>query len=290
MLKALDESFIHELVEELHLLGSVCKDIADDILEHSLSVLHVVLQVRESHFGLDHPELRRVAGRVGLLRAERRAESIDVPERERKGLDVKLSADCQVRGLSEKVLGIVDLAVLSEGKLIEGKSRHLEHLAGAFRVTARDNGGVHVNKSSFHEERVNRISDQRAHAVRRRKGVGAGPQMRDRSEVLEAVALLLQRIIGRGSTFQFDLFNLHLEGLLRVRSQHYFTRCNDRSADVHLRDLSEVLQVLTVNQLKILEAGAVCKRDKADSLGIAVVADPAAYGHRLVCITVFFVK
>ena len=264
MLKALDEALIHKLVEELHFLGSVREDIADYVLEHRLGVLHVVLQIRESHLGLDHPELSRMAGRVGLLRAESGTEGIDIAESKRESLDVKLAADRQVSRLTKEILGIIDLAVLCERELVQRQGRYLEHLACAFCVTARDDGGVHIDEASLHEEGVDRICDQRADAVCRRKCVGAGTKVRDSSEILKAVALLLQRIIRGGSSFQLDLLHLHLQGLLRIRGQHYFAGRDDRRTDIHLRDLGEILQVAAVHQLQVLEAGAVCQRNESD--------------------------
>ena len=46
-------------------------------------------QVGERHLGLDHPELRQVAARVGVLGAERGAKSVDVAERARGGLGLQ---------------------------------------------------------------------------------------------------------------------------------------------------------------------------------------------------------
>ena len=290
MLQALDEALVHKLVKELHLLRRVGKDIADDILEHRFRILHVVLQIRKRHLRLDHPEFGRMAGRVGLLRAESGSECIYIAESEREGLDVQLTADCQVGGLSEEILGVVYLAVLGERKLVQRKGCNLEHLACAFRVTARDNGGVHIDEASLHEEGVDRIRDQGAHAVCCRKSIGAGTKVRDRSEVFKAVTLLLQRIIGCGSAFQLDLLHLHLQRLLGIRRKDDLSGGDDGRADVHLGDLREVLQVLAVDQLQILEAGAVCQRDKSDRLGITVIADPSANCYRLVRITFFAVK
>ena len=59
--KALYKLLVNKLVEELKLLLAVLEHIADNILDHCLGDVHVVAQLRKSHFGLDHPEFRRVA-------------------------------------------------------------------------------------------------------------------------------------------------------------------------------------------------------------------------------------
>src|SRR5206468_12977879 len=57
---------------------------------------------------LDHPELGEVAAGVGVLGAKRRAESVDVGERERGGLGFELARYREVRLAPEEVLREVD--------------------------------------------------------------------------------------------------------------------------------------------------------------------------------------
>ena len=93
-----------ELVKEVHFLRRILQDITDDVLEHVLSELHVVREIRKAELGLDHPELGCVAGGVGDLGTEGRTEGIDIAEGKCIGLDVQLAADGQVDGLSEEIL------------------------------------------------------------------------------------------------------------------------------------------------------------------------------------------
>ena len=71
----------------------------------------VVREIGERDFRLDHPELGEVAAGVRVLGAERRAERVDLGEREAIGLDVELAGHGQERFAAEEVLGEVDLAV-----------------------------------------------------------------------------------------------------------------------------------------------------------------------------------
>ena len=91
-----------------HVLGAVLEHVAEDALEERLGQVHVVVQVVEGHLRLDHPELGQVAGGVGVLGAEGRAEGVDLAQGAGEDLGLELAADRQVRGLAEEVLGEVD--------------------------------------------------------------------------------------------------------------------------------------------------------------------------------------
>ena len=57
--------------------------VLDDIAEHIVGQLHVVFQIGERDFRLNHPEFSRMALRVGMLRAEGRPKRIDFAESHR---------------------------------------------------------------------------------------------------------------------------------------------------------------------------------------------------------------
>ena len=69
----------------------------------------VVGEVGEGDLGLDHPELGEVPARVRVLGAERRAEGVDLREREAVALDVELARHREVGLAPEEVLREVDL-------------------------------------------------------------------------------------------------------------------------------------------------------------------------------------
>ncbi len=290
MVQAVDEALVHELVEELHLLGRVVHDVADHVLEHVLRQLHIILQIGKAELRLDHPELRRVTGGVGLLRAEGGSESIYVAEREREGLHVQLTADGQVDGLSEEILAVIDRSVFRHRKLSHGQGRHLEHLAGTLRVTAGDDGRVDIGEASLHEERVDRVRRQGPHAEGRHEGVGARAQVGHGAQVFEGVALLLHRIVRCRIAFQLDALHLHLKGLLGIGCEHDRAGRNDRRADAQLRDPGEILQLRRVHQLQGLETGTVTEHDETYRLRIAIAADPAAHGDILACVFLRLLK
>ena len=87
VLKTLDEPLVDKLVEEFQLFRSVFEDIANDIFEHGLRQLHIILKIRKSDLRFDHPELRCMSLGVGVLRPESRTKGIDISESHRKSTE-----------------------------------------------------------------------------------------------------------------------------------------------------------------------------------------------------------
>jgi len=75
-------------------------------------VADVVVDVGKREFWLDHPELGEVLVRVGVLCPERRTKCVHGGQRARIGFRLQLSGNRETNALAEKVLAVVDLAVL----------------------------------------------------------------------------------------------------------------------------------------------------------------------------------
>ena len=103
-MQAVKQPLVHEGIEEGHVLGAALERAVDDILDHGLGGIHVVVEVGEGHLGLDHPELGCVALGVAYLGAEGGAEGVHVAEGHGEVFGVELAGDCEVGGLAEKVL------------------------------------------------------------------------------------------------------------------------------------------------------------------------------------------
>ena len=214
MLQALDEALVDEGVEEVELVGAVIHDVADDVLEHVLGEVHVVLEIGEGDLGLHHPELGGMALRVGVLSAERRAEGVDVAERHGEVLGLELARNREVGSLAEEVLAVVDVAMVVERRVGRVDRGHVEHLAGALAVACGDDGRVHIDEAALLEEGVDGEGGHGAHAEHGAEQVGAGAQVLDGAQELDGVALLLQRVVGGRGTLDLDGKRLELEGLL----------------------------------------------------------------------------
>jgi len=74
-------------------------------LHKILRQIHVAGEVQERDFRLDHPELGQMPPGLGFLGTERRAEAVDLAERQRASLGVQLTALRQVGRLTEIVGG-----------------------------------------------------------------------------------------------------------------------------------------------------------------------------------------
>ena len=104
MLQSFKKALVHKLIEELHFLRCMLQYIADNILHHALCQFHIILKISKSDFRLDHPELSRMAGCVGILSTECWSECVNVAECHSKCLAIQLTADSQVRWFAEEIL------------------------------------------------------------------------------------------------------------------------------------------------------------------------------------------
>ena len=98
------QALVDVLVEERHVVGALFEHRLRRELEKPFRQVGIVVQIGECDLGLDHPELGEMAGGVGVLGAERRAEGVDLGEREAVGLDVELARYGQERLAAEEVL------------------------------------------------------------------------------------------------------------------------------------------------------------------------------------------
>ena len=172
--ETLDKPLVNKAVEEFHFLGGVFHNIIDYIFEHVFRNFHVVVEIGESHLGLDHPKFRGVARRIGILGAERRTEGIDVAERHCICLAVQLTADGKVCGFSEEVLCEVNGTVVVFRYIVEIECCYAEHLSCAFTVASGNDRGVYIHEITLLKEFVNRICRKRTDTEHSLKQIRAG--------------------------------------------------------------------------------------------------------------------
>ena len=276
MVEAVEQSLVDELVEERHLLGRVLQHVGNDKLDHILGDAHVIRQIGKRHLGLDHPELGSVARGVGVFGAEGRTEGVDVAEGLRECLDVQLTGHGQIRLLAEEILRVVDRTVFESRGIAEVQRRHLEHLACALAVRARDERRMHVHKAPLLEELVDGVGHDAAHAEDRLEGVGSRAQMRKGAQELHRVALGLNREIRGRRTLDRDFARLNFKRLFCLRRQYQCAGDDHRSADVELRNFLEVRQLRAEDNLHLREIRAIGEIDEAEVFACTQVADPAA--------------
>ena len=115
-----------------------------------------------------------------------------------------------------------------------------------------------IHKALLAEKLVYRLSRSAPDAEYRREQVRARPKVLNGAQKLNAVALFLQWIVGRGRALDDDLGRFQLERLLRLRGEHQLAACYERRADVLAGKLIVVCKLLALKDyLQALEAGAV---------------------------------
>ena len=276
MVQTIQQSFIHEGVEEIHLLRSVLKHITDNVFDHGLSQFHIVFQIRESAFRLDHPEFRSMTGRVGIFRTEGRTEGVDVAESLGKGFAVQLAAHRKIGRFPEEILREVHLSLFIDRNIRKIHRSHLEHLSGSFTVTACDQRRMHIHKSSLLEEFMDRISAERTDPEGRLERVCSGTKMGDRPEEFQRMTLFLKGIIRCGCSFYLDTLRLDLKGLFCIRRRHQCTADNDRSPYIQVGNLRKVVHRVMIDDLQGIKTGTIVKCDESERFGSTDTADPAS--------------
>ena len=139
---------------------------------------------------------------------------------------------------------------------------------------------MHVHKAAFVEEFVNCESRFAADFKYGGKQIRTRAQMRYLAQKFHRMALLLQRIFGRGFPFHHDFLRLDLVGLLVFGRSHHRTRHVHRRAHVLARDFVVIIEVCALEyDLRVFKTTAVRKFYKPERLGIADGFDPPRDGN-----------
>src|SRR5690606_27398929 len=132
--------------------AAMFQEIADDVLEELLRQRHVAFQITEGHLRLDHPELRQMARRVGVLRTKSGPEGVHVGERGCVDLALELTAYREVRRPAEKIVSEVHGALRGARYVRQVQRGHAEHRSGSLTIGGGDDRSVHVEKAALSEE------------------------------------------------------------------------------------------------------------------------------------------
>ena len=255
------------------------EDIIHAELQRFLDQSHVIVQIGEGHFGLDHPEFGSVTGGVALLGAEGRAEGIDIAVSQGKRLDVKLARNGQ-RGLAAIEIGLGRFSLVVQGS--DGKG-----LPRTFGIIRGDFGSVDVDESFALEEFVNGKSQDRTDAVKGKEGVRPRTKMGNLTKVFKRVAFLLKRVVEFDSAKKNDFAGPHFEGLFHLGGQDDASFDLDRSAGQKMGSHLVVRKLVVIDDLDILETSPIVQGQKADGARIAVGTDPSLQDDLAECGEVF---
>ena len=139
-----------------------------------------------------------------------------------------------------------------------------------------------VDKATALEELVNCLSSYASYAENSGEQVGSGSEVLNGTQELNTVALLLQGIVGSGSTLNNNLVCLQLKGLLGVRSQHQSAVYYQGGANILSCNLIVIIQAFPLkHDLQRLKAAAVIELDKTEVFHVTNSSDPAANSQAL---------
>ena len=275
-MQPVQQSLVDELIEEIHLLRRLFQHIADDVLQHRLGQIHIVLEICKGNLRLDHPEFGGMPCRVGIFRPERRSEGIDIAECLGERLALHLAGHGEIRRFSEEILREIDLSLLRLRHIHKIQRRDLEHLARSLGIRSGDQRRMHIDEAPLLKELMNGVGNQRPDAKSRLKRIRAHSEMRNRPKVLKTVPFFLHRVIRCGSSLHRNRLRLNLKRLLRLRRRNQHSRDDDRRADIEVRNLVKIAHPVVEHHLQRIEIRAVMNDHESESLGIPDTPDPAA--------------
>ena len=169
-----------------------------DVGEEVFGQLQQAVEIAEGDFRLDHPELGQMAAGLRFFRAEGRAEAVDLAQRERRGLDVKLA------GLGEKrrIAEVVDR----------------EERRGAFAGRRCEDGRIGADEAVVVKVLRRRAHDLGANAQDGGLARRAHPEMAMLHQEVDAVLLERDGVgVGLGDALDdLDVFDIELEAAGRA--------------------------------------------------------------------------
>ena len=184
--ESLDETVVVFVVEEPYIVNAVLQCPGNQVFDEFLRKVHIVLYIVECHLRLNHPELSKMSRGIGILSPECRAECIDFANGSRSKFAFELSAHGKAGLLPEKILIVVDFALLVPWKrFVKIQSGHLEHLSCTLTVRLSDERCVEINEALFLEECMNRIGHGVPDSEYRSKGVCPHSHVGNRPEILQ---------------------------------------------------------------------------------------------------------
>ena len=274
-LKALDESLVNHLVEELEVVLAVVQCPTHAILDEVFLKVHEVVQVDEASFGLHHPKLGKVARCVAVLGTEGGTEGVDGSQGGGAKLALELTAHGEACLLAEEVVRIDDASVLVLLQVIEVLGGHLEHLSRTLAVACSDEGGVEIEVAMLMEIGMDSHRHVVADTHYGTECVGAQAHVGMLAHILEGLSLLLHGIVGAAGAQHLNLSGLNLACLTGSGAFHQLARYGKAGAGGNLLEHVGVEVCLVAYNLYVLDGGAVIEGNEEDALAATLAAHPS---------------
>ena len=272
-----EQCLVDHLVQESQIVLAIIQSPTHAVLDEVLCQIHIVTDVVESHFGFDHPKFGQMAWCVGVLRTERRAESINGTQSRGTQLSFQLSGYGQRSRLAEEIVGIVYLSFVVLLQVIEVLRSHLKHLSGSFAVTARNNRCMKIKKAMFMEITMDGHRHVMTDTEHRTERIGTQTHVGMRTHIFHALSFLLHRIIRAACTQHLYFTGLDLHGLSRTYTLHQFT-CNTQASPGRDEFNQFIIKLIRIGHyLYIINRRPVIQSDKVDRFAATARTHPTFY-------------
>ena len=248
------------------------------MLAQAFCQVHVAFEVHECSFGFDHPELRKVARGVAVLRAERGAEGVHLSQGESGELRLQLSAHGEAAFGTEEILLEVHGTSIIERRSFWIERAHTEHLTRPFSIARRNDRTVEIVVAERIEILVDAEAHLVAHAEHRAVGVGAETQVCFLAQEFQRVFLRLDGV-GLCITVAeyFDGGHLEFHTLAAALRCNEFTGAFHGCAGGKASSCYGIHLLLIDHALQVADGAAIVEGDEAV---VAEGAHPAGHGDR----------
>ena len=194
LLQTFYQAFVHHLVQELQVIGTIVKRPFHTELNEFFFQIHQLGQISKGNFWLYHPELSQMARSIRVFCTESRTECINRSQCRCSKFTLQLTRNSQTGLLAEEVIVVNNGTILIFLQVIKVLGCHLEHLTSTLAIRRRNNRRVEVEETFLMEESMNSDSHIVANTKYGAKGIGTRTQVGNLTQELHRVSFLLQRI------------------------------------------------------------------------------------------------
>ena len=227
---------------------------------------------------------------VGILRAEGRAEGVDLGKRHAIGFDVELTGNGKECFAPKKIFRVIHFAfvraIVDARQIHHVECRYTEQFARTLGIAGGDDRRIHPQETAFMKEAMNRLRHRVPHARGGTHHIGARPQVRHLAQVLHGVHFRRDRVGIRivHPANHLDGCGLHFERLALGGRRDDGAGCFHGAAGGELDHFRFVIaQGIRRHHLHRMEAGTIGNADKRNArLGITPGLDPAFDGDRCI--------
>src|SRR5574344_58175 len=273
--QGLYETVVYHLVEELQIVTAIVERPSHTILDEVFFKVHQSFLIKEGYFGLHHPELSQMTGRVAVLGTERRTEGVNSTEGRSSQFAFQLSTDGKIGLLTEEILVVLYFSFLCHSVQVE--CGDLEHLTGSLSITGCDKGGVEIIESVLVEIGMYGHRHVMTDAEHSPKSVGTQTEVGMLAQELHRVSFLLQGIIGTARTEYFDVGTLYLHCLTGTLALYQITVDTDTCSCGDVFDYILVELFYVDYNLYILYCRTIVKSDEIDCFAATAGTHPPFY-------------